>query len=117
MGYMGLDSYGDSDMASDFVSSIIDKIGKECKKELKNTANEFNTSGHINIALMAEAFLKDIPIYHESVLYSVLIVARARIKSDLEEAKNVTAWRDRDMHVKAYKRMIKNLTKIINNAY
>ena len=117
MGYMGLGSYGESDNASDFVSGIIDKIGRECKKELKNTANEFNTSGHINVALMAEVLLKNIPIYHESDLYSALISARAKIQKDLVEIKAEGQWRGRDMHIKAYKRMVKSLTKIINNAY
>lgn len=118
MGYFGLDHYNDSDCASDFVSIIENAIGELCEKELADSSNCYNTAGWINIGLFAEVWLKDISIYSEGVLYSSLIKARDLIKKDIEKIeKESNEWRDKDMHLKAYSRIINNLDKIIENAY
>src|SRR5574337_585422 len=65
MGYMGLDSFGCSDMAFDLAHEVIDKMAEVLNEGLKNTANEYNTSGPINVSLFFEAFI--IPVQEEYV--------------------------------------------------
>ena len=117
MGYMGLDSYGDSDEAANFVFTIEAAVGKLCKKELKNRANSYNTSGWVNIGLFAEKWLKDVSIYSDTDLYRSLVKARDMIKEDIEDIKKAEDWGSKDMHLTAYRRIVKNLNKIIKKAY
>ena len=117
MGYMGLDHYGESDMASGFVGTIEDAVGKLCKKELKDRGNTFNTSGWVNIGLFAEVWLKDVTIYEDSELYRSLVKARDLIKEDIKEMKKEDDWGSKDMHLTAYGRIVKNLNRIIKKAY
>ena len=117
MGYMGLDSYGDSDEAFSFVAAIEKAIGKLCKKELKNRANSYNTSGWVNIGLFAEIWLKDVSIYTDTDLYHSLVKARDMIKEDIKEIEKTEDWGSKNMHLTAYRRIVKNLNKIIKKAY
>ena len=57
-------SIGGSDEASDFCSLVCEKIRKECKKELKNKANEYNTPGYINIALLLKSLISKENEFH-----------------------------------------------------
>lgn len=57
MGYSGLHDYSDSDLAFDLAGFAFDAVGKELRKGLKETGNEFNTSGFVNVALFNEAYL------------------------------------------------------------
>ena len=122
MGYMGLDTIGDSDGASDFVSGVMDKIAEECEKEIKDNANEYNTPGYVNIALFAEAYLMKESIYGDSRLIKVLKKVLTKLESKLAKMSKEEDWDNRPghgkkMHVKAYKRMISNLKKIIEQSY
>lgn len=54
MGFMGLDNLYQSDMAADAFHLILETIAIQMKKELKETANIYNTPGFINVALMFE---------------------------------------------------------------
>ena len=117
MGYMGLDSYHDSDEAFDFVATIEKAIGTHCKKELKNKANSYNTVGWVNIGLFAEAWLKDVSIYTDTDLYRSLVKARDMIKEDIKDIEKTEDWGSKDMHLNAYRRIVKNLNKIIKKAY
>ena len=59
MGYFGLEHWGDSDEAADFVSVYQTAKSPKSKqnvidKELKNFANDYNTPGSVNIALAIE---------------------------------------------------------------
>ncbi len=58
MGFMNISIAG-SDEASDFCSLVSEKIRKECKKELKNKANDYNTPGYINIALLLKSLISE----------------------------------------------------------
>lgn len=122
MGYMGLNAIGDSDMASDFVSGVMDKIAEECEKEIKNKANEYNTPGYVNITLFAEAYLMKESLYGDSRLIKVLKKVLAKLEAKLAKMNKEEDWDNRPghgkkMHVKAYNRMISNLKKIIDQAY
>jgi len=52
MGFMGISHFEESDMASDVAGSIADSITDIFKEELKNEANEYNTDGALNIAMI-----------------------------------------------------------------
>ena len=52
MGFMGLGHWSESDDAADFRGSLQEAIMKLTRKQLGHKANEFNTSGDINIAFM-----------------------------------------------------------------
>lgn len=56
MGFIGLDSWSDSDGASDCRCACLQAIAKVFKKELKNKANEWNTPGYINVLLVVMDF-------------------------------------------------------------
>lgn len=57
-------SIGGSDEASDFCSLVVDDILKKCQKELKNKANEYNTPGYINIALLLKSMISQENEFH-----------------------------------------------------
>lgn len=59
MGFMGIESIGSSDEASDFASNVIEGIRLKMEKEMMNEANEYNTSGYINIALLLKSMVSD----------------------------------------------------------
>ena len=117
MGYFGLSHYQQSDMASDFVYTVLEAIAEKCEKQLKLKENVYNTDGATNIALFAESFLMDVEYHSDSRIIKVLIKARDQLIEMAKETKESEPWRDKDMHVKAYARMIKNLNKIIDGAW
>ena len=59
MGFMGLNHWVESDMAADFRAGLIHDLLKATRKELKNKANEYNTPGYMNIALLIEDNMYD----------------------------------------------------------
>lgn len=117
MGYIGLGHWSDSDSAADFVFTVIETVTKLCKKELKDNGNTYNTNGAVNIALFAEEFLATHALQEGSDLYKILITTRDQIKEYLKTVKKQEEWRDKNMHVIAYQRLIKSLNKIIKRAY
>ncbi len=60
---MGI-SIVESDMASDFCSEIVETIKKKIVKELKNKANEYNTPGFINSALVLRSLISEDNDFH-----------------------------------------------------
>ena len=60
MGFMGLDSWVESDCAADFRSELVDTLYKQTIDELENKANQYNTPGYINVALLLEDGAYDI---------------------------------------------------------
>ena len=56
---MGIKSISSSDEASDFASLIIGGIRLEIEKEMHNEANQYNTPGYINIALLLKSMVSD----------------------------------------------------------
>ena len=117
MGYFGLSHYDDSDMASDFVYTIINSIADECMQEITNFNGPYNTDGYINIALFAESFLMDARLHDDSKLIKVLIEVKKILEKDILNIIDEDAREGFSDECKAYTRMIKNLTKIINNTY
>lgn len=117
MGYMGLDHFNDSDSSSDFVYVVTNKIGELCEKELKDKGNPYNTSGDVNVALFAEAFLMTVKLDDESSLHKAMVSCRDSLQKRLNGIEKGEDWDDKKMHVSAFKRMIRNLNTIITNAY
>lgn len=113
----GLDHWSESDMAADFVSTVLDVIVKEMKKEVKHKRNEFNSSGPENVALFVEAFvlptLKSGNWDNTEDLYTVLEQAKTEMEKTLFQAK---ADKDCDTDImKAYSRLHKSLAKAIKH--
>jgi len=119
MGYMGLDCVGDSDEAAAFESAVMDMLSAMFEKELSNNANCYNTSGDVNCALVAEELLMDVSLYSEGKMFFTIVKLRKLMKTRLDTALATSdeGWSDKDMHVKAYKRMLDNLIKIEHAAY
>jgi hypothetical protein len=109
MGYMGLNSWIDSDNAAAFVNNALFSMAKLVQKELKNKDNAYNTPGFVNVALWAESFLPDDFVYRDQDLGVQLLRAIEMLEKELVDLKKEKDWGSKDMHVTAYKRMIKSL--------
>lgn len=117
MGYMGLETYADSDMAADFhylVKKTLPNIGKTVKvfeTEVKNKANCYNTPGPVNIALVIEdGILDSLTKTNKKKFRGVISEALAKLDVMITKNKDDTdqniVW-----HVNAYKRMANSLSK------
>lgn len=112
MGYSDLSIDG-SDMASDARYAVCEAIFKALKKELKNDANEFNTPGYCNIAMMVDEHLLPGKFYesgHEGLL-DVVAQARDRLVVAIDAAKKSSHWRSeeaRKEHITAFGRLLKS---------
>jgi hypothetical protein len=119
MGYMGLKHFQESDLASDSAYMMVGVMVKQLEKELKEKGNEFNTAGPENVAMIFEALI--IPLTKEYHYYDDLIQLADKTKKLLEDKVNKDKKSDwdsasnRNMHINAYKRMIKSLEKFIES--
>jgi hypothetical protein len=119
MGYMGLTCPCDSDNASELKFSVIKGIVKKLRKGLKQKTNEYNTQGPVNVVLVFEEIILPISNHlwvHEEMtkLASDTITELEKLIKQSKEAE----WSNegnRQMHVKAYQRMIKSMNKHITN--
>lgn len=115
MGYMGLKHYIESDMASDFVMDIQDVIATLIKKQAKMKTNEYNTSGCVNVAMFNEAFI--LPVLRQRKAYfnlnikSALKIAQTELVKELASANKLEKSPNKTMHLKAYNRLLSNLTE------
>ncbi len=120
MGYAGLDCTGDSDMASDLkytltVSKSREKFPKILAKEIKEDNGGYNTSGAVNIALCMEEGV----IFREDMLPETYKLLVSKLKELVDAANEylktdcitVREKKDGKMHVDAYTRMLKFVTK------
>lgn len=105
MGFMGLDHWCSSDNAADFRGGLLDTMAEALEKELKETANCYNTPGFINVALVMEdkTLFGKIEKHDRSYFYEV---AQETIKM-LEGAIADPDWANG--HRRSLKRMKKNL--------
>ena len=51
MGYMGLGTWVESDMAADMVYEVYEVVVKKLKKQINKKENSFNTDGIENVGL------------------------------------------------------------------
>ena len=111
MGYMfgktGLHT-GDSDEAFDLFCSIQQKIANELKAAERHKANEFNTDGILNVAMI----LQDLqPISEGDAVHQYLVHFTTRLKKYIEKEKR-NKWIDSENkrdHIKRYYSLLKNL--------
>lgn len=96
---MGLKHWGESDDAADFKITLEEAVSKLVKKELRHFANEYNTSGAVNIALMLE-----------DGIISIKLIEAPLIKVLLEQLNRLLEDRLDSEHRRAYKRLIKFVT-------
>ena len=118
MGYMGLSSVCDSDMASDLAHSAIKAQVKVLKKGLREIGNCFNTSGPENVGLFFEEFI--IPAYR-GVICDELYELAQETSDALQKTIDITRKADWDdmgnklIHLKAYQRMKRKIDKFIKD--
>lgn len=101
---MGLSHWTESDNAADFKYVFEEKIRSEAIKlinrELKDEANEFNTPGYINVALLVEAgAITDLMMTTEQADRIIQCLERAASKWDSDLATDI-------------KRMIRSMKKL-----
>jgi hypothetical protein len=119
MGYMGLDKWSDSDMASGAFGCAVDAMLKVLSRELKSKENCYNTDGVVNVALVIESGLLDVvPDYYldEFNFKYLLDGLEQHRKEALASQKD--QWQDeesRKMHLNAYERMIRNVKKFLKS--
>ncbi len=114
MGYMGLESVGLSDNASDLAYSVFGAMTKKLAKGLKEKGNEYNTPGFVNIALFVEQYLKPDKYYGNDELYEIIEKAKGMLEEQIETMDG--EWpneNNRKYHLKSYKRMVKNMNKFL----
>lgn len=117
MGYMDISIFG-SDYAADNLSELHKAIAIVLKKQLKESSNEFNTPGPVNVALFfEEIFCKNMKYFHCMALADVA----AQTSEELEKLIALSEkadWEDlesKSRHMKRYKELLKSLKKFINN--
>lgn len=91
---MGIKSIGSSDEASDFASNIIEGIRLEIEKEMHNEANQYNTPGYINIAMLLRSMVSD-----ENEFYFTYAEEWGGILQQLEDRfeKELERWSETNM--------------------
>lgn len=132
MGYSGLKTWGECD---DNGAHFIHKdINKALKSTLRDKGNEFNPSGAVKVGLLNEAFVLPIAkqlshadfVYEKDGTESIVPVLKRAVEGledELELLNNGTNddWggrSNREMHRRAYMRILKNLRtsiRIISN--
>jgi hypothetical protein len=101
MGFMGLSHPYESDEASDYIRNITKQVANVSEKELENEANQYNTPGYINVALMFETMVNPVMEMYKFD-DGLLDVAKQTLKLLKENRK---AWVDCG-HGRDYDRMI-----------
>jgi hypothetical protein len=123
MGYSGLKTWNDSDNAADATYVALTSLGKSLLLKVKEKGNECNTTGAVNVALFNEAFIlpiaKQLALADNETLKLAITEAREMLHLEYEEAYSVSneEWGGRankQMHLRAYDRMLNNLDKSIN---
>jgi len=115
MGFCGLNHWCESDNAADFYSQVLDKIGDLFLKEVKMIANEYNTDGDVNVALVAEHLLQNIIVHKGDKLYSALCETMDSLEKKIKILQDLDDWGSKEDTVQAFARMISSLDKILSN--
>lgn len=112
---MGLNHWGESDEAADFFFKISKEVDKLVKKELKNRANGYNTSGEINVALLIKDGKIDVSSLEDATIEDLLKRLNKLIeKTSSEPWDNVDS---KNYHIKSYKRLLKNIENKLRNRF
>ena len=112
MGYMDL-TVGGSDTAFACAIDVGDAMAKVLSKEFRDrTANEWNTVGPVNVAMIFEEVicLNDTFIENDK-LRSLAKKVVAYLEKLIEYSKKVKEWDDKDMHLRRYRKMKNTIQK------
>lgn len=118
MGYSGLENVNCSDSAADALHSAMTAMVKSLKESIRESEDDniWNTSGVVNVALINESIIQpnaDFFWEHQD-LVKLLHRVRTGIIKELAEIRKAEPWDDKQMHIAAYKRMIRNLEKTLD---
>lgn len=123
MGYMGLNTITDTDMAADLTAKALKAVAKELKKGLKEKGNSLNTEGCVNVSLFFEQCFcrsNDPCIYLDENLKAVATEAKGKVDELISETnKEKDKWEDSANyreHISAYLRMSNNLKKFLEKS-
>lgn len=118
MGYMDISIAG-SDFAADANANMIGAMVKNLTKALTEDANEFNTSGPVNVALIfkehllpgkfyrsGSSDLQDLAVKTHKALRIECIAAA---KADWDDEKNKTT------HLRSYRKLLRSMNRFINH--
>jgi len=114
MGYSGLETITNSDDAADLAHVVLTAAGKQLVKGVRESGNEFNTDGCVNVALIFEQCFtrsNDPCVYMNDSLRQAAFLAVARIEK-LIAASQKAEWddhRNKADHLRSYRRMLKSL--------
>tara|TARA_Y100000310_G_C20285009_1_gene624441 strand:+ start:255 stop:626 length:372 start_codon:yes stop_codon:yes gene_type:complete len=116
MGYMGLDSWIESDNAADTFHGLITILVENLKTRIDNSDwdNCYNTNGIVDAGLILEALFvgnekaKGAVEFHTG-FQEFLKELIDKLTTGLEEMTKEDDWGSKQMHVTAYERMITNL--------
>lgn len=109
---MGLNSWQDSDEAADFVfvyknAKTTLERRKIIDKELKNSANTFNTPGSVNIALaMEDGIVRKGDLTAKQIKTLAKLLSELESDSSPEKSEDWDDEQNRIMHNNAYKRFL-----------
>ena len=117
---MGLNHWGESDGAADFVytykeATTMAKRRKLIDTELKDFANNYNTPGSVNIALAIEGGILRKEDLTEVQLYTLRdLLTELKVKSSAKYRKEWSDESGRIEHNNAYKRLLKAVKVDLN---
>lgn len=125
MGYCGLKTIGDSDMASGMAHDALTKMVKSLIKSFREdrVANEFNTSGAVNVGMFVETYIvpalkkdKNAFAYVEG-LRDLVEDALGDLQEEIKGARKKSEWDDegnRLMHLNRYLELRKAMQYYLN---
>ena len=118
MGYSGLSSWGDSDNAAAAMLDASEALAKSLTKSLKEKGNEFNTEGVVDVALFFESFVVPTGDNYTSSEKMVALANKLvkKLEKLIKQSKKADCWdgaENKRMHIHAYQRMLKNVSKFL----
>jgi len=116
MGYMGLDSWHASDNAADLRSEMLCAAARVLEKNVGMRDNPYNTSGDVNVALILEdeSIFGNMSEDERGYFRKAALLAIKSLEKKIADAGEYDkSDGNTDMHIKAFKRMVKSLLKFL----
>ena len=104
-GFMGLSSWAESDEAADVAYDVAITTAKILTKALKQKANEYNTPGYVNVALVLVSLSKS-SVFHTDEMRALAVTTLEMLKT------NQRRWAASDVK-QQYQSLILKLEKAV----
>ena len=104
-GFMGLSSWAESDEAADVAYEVAITTAKILTKALKQKANEYNTPGYVNVALVLVSLSKS-SVFHTDEMRALAVTTLEMLKT------NQRRWAASDVK-QQYQSLILKLEKAV----